>query len=358
MNTKLFVLYGGKSVEHDISLKTAFAVIRSIDPARFDVYPIYINRDGVWLSLGQLTKPPEEPDELILRAGHRDVIGSLGDILIRLFALEGRKAALPLLHGSYGEDGTMQGLLELLDIPYVGNGVLPSAACLDKDVCKQLISHAAIDQVDYRSFRFRQWEADPDGLIRTVEDAIGYPCYVKPASLGSSIGISRCDTREQLLDGVAEAFRFDRKIVVEKDADAREIQVAVLGNDAPLVSLPGEFIQEKAFFDFDAKYVDGKLRMSIPADLPESVSRQIRQNAVLAFEAVNGSGLARVDFFVTKDGRVLLNEINTFPGFTAFSMYPRMWESTDGTTFPELIDKLVDFAFARHMEKQSIRYER
>ncbi|MCD9026533.1 D-alanine--D-alanine ligase [Cohnella silvisoli] len=358
MKTILYILYGGKSVEHEVSLKTAYTVIQSIDQGKFDVYPIYITQEGIWCSRGKLEETPNELHDLIIRPSHEHTAPSLGEVLTNVFSLEGPKVVLPLLHGSNGEDGTIQGLLELLDIPYVGNGVLSSALALDKVVSKELLAHAGISQAEYRTFTYVRWIQDLKGLIGCVQEEIGYPCYVKPASLGSSIGISRCKNETELREAIHAAFQYDRKIVVEKEVEGREIQVAVMGNEQPLVSIPGEFIQDKAFFDFNAKYVDGRLTMSIPAVIPETVTRQIQQTAKLAYRTLNCSGLARVDFFIDREGQLYLNEINTLPGFTKFSMYPIMWERTNGTTYSELIEKLIDYAFTRHLDNQTIQYTR
>ncbi|BBI34221.1 D-alanine--D-alanine ligase [Cohnella abietis] len=358
MKTLLYILYGGKSVEHEISLKTAYTVIQSIDLNKFEVYPIYITQEGKWCSNGKHSTTLTDISDLIIQPSYGQASASLGSIMTQLFSLEGKKVALPLLHGSNGEDGTIQGLLELLDIPYVGNGVLSSAVAIDKAVSKELLSHAGISQAEYRTFTYVQWINDLKNLIASIENNIGYPCYVKPSSLGSSIGISRCMNEAELREAVNTAFRYDRKIVVEKEVVGREIQVAVRGNDHPQVSVPGEFIQDKAFFDFNAKYVDGKLIMSIPAEIPTALTLEIQDTAKRAYQILNCAGLARVDFFVDQEGRVYLNEINTLPGFTKFSMYPVMWERTDGTTYSELIEKLIDYAFTRHADKQSISYTR
>ncbi|WP_028563908.1 D-alanine--D-alanine ligase family protein [Paenibacillus pinihumi] len=358
MATILYVLYGGKSVEHEISLKTAFTVLQSIDYTKFEVYPIYITQNGYWCSQGRMETPAGTMEELRIVPEITEEAASLGDILTRWFRLDGNKVALPLLHGSNGEDGTIQGLFELLDIAYVGNGVLGSAAALDKAVTKSLLAEANIPQVAHQVYHYPQWLESGHEVMKAIEQGIAYPCYVKPASLGSSIGISRCENASQLRNGIKTAFLYDRKIVVEKEVAGREIQVAVMGNDRPLVSLPGEFIQDQAFFDFDAKYVHGRLTMSIPAEIPDAVKEQLQQYALQAYQALNGAGLARVDFFLDQAGRLYLNEINTLPGFTKFSMYPVMWERTNGTPYSGLIEKLIDYAFMRHADKQAIQYTR
>lgn len=358
MKTKLYVLYGGKSVEHEVSLKTAVTVLHSIDENRFEVYPVYITRDGLWCTPGQLSKEGLTVERLIARPAFHDPARSIGEILSGMMALPGPKVIFPLLHGSNGEDGTVQGLLELLNVPYVGNGVLSSALTLDKAMSKHVLAKAGIHQTEYRVCRFEEWRTDEAAVVRDVENCIGYPCYVKPASLGSSIGISRCTNRGELLTGIREAFSYDKKLVIEREVDGREIQVAILGNERPLASLPGEFIHDHIFFDYESKYMDKRLTMSIPAKLADGLTQRIRELAILAYQAHGCEGLARVDFFLDGENDLFLNEINALPGFTNFSMYPVMWERTDGTSYSELIEKLIGHAIARHTDKQTIQYTR
>jgi len=361
MKINLFVLYGGKSVEHEVSLRTAFTVLNAIDRETYDVYPVYITREGVWCCDGLQKQKPGSMDELASLGGNDragNAAASIGGVLLHYFSIPGKKVALPLLHGSYGEDGTVQGMLELLDMPYVGNGVLGAAATLDKDVAKRLLDQAGIGQTRYISFSLEEWLEQGPALIKKAERELGLPCYVKPATLGSSIGISRCQDVRELAEGIEEAFRYDRKLVIEREIRGREIQVAVMGNDRPIVSLPGEFIHRHTFFDFESKYMDKELVMSIPASLPEGVTARIRELALQAYRALCCSGLARVDFFLNADGELYCNEINALPGFTGTSMYPVMWERTDGTTYAELIGKLIDYAFMRHADKGTIRYTR
>ncbi|MCM3749225.1 D-alanine--D-alanine ligase [Paenibacillus pasadenensis] len=358
MKTKLFIIYGGKSVEHEVSLKTALTVIKSLDESKYEIYPIYIARDGRW-SMPQEFNPQEaDIQHLTAEPSGASVAESMGALLIHPLSLPGRKAVLPLLHGTNGEDGTVQGLLELLDLPYVGNGILSSALTLDKAMSKRLLAQSGFRQVEHLVFDLKEWEERPAAILNGIEQGLGLPCYVKPASLGSSIGISRCCDREQLQAGLREAFHYDTKIVVEKELLGREIQVAVMGNDDPLASLPGEFVHDNLFFDFESKYFDNKLTMSIPAELPGGVTQQIRELARQAYRLHGCSGLARVDFFLDEAGELYLNEINALPGFTNKSMYPVMWERTDGTTYAELVEKLIEYAFVRHEQKQTIRYSR
>ncbi|WP_169081519.1 D-alanine--D-alanine ligase family protein [Paenibacillus sp. PL91] len=358
MKTKLYVLYGGKSVEHEVSLKTAYTVIQSIDDSKFEVFPIYITREGLWCSPERLNRDQIVMSDLVAQPTTTSAAQSIGDVLVSQLSLPGKKVVLPLLHGSNGEDGTVQGLLELLDVPYVGNGVLSSALTLDKAVSKQLLVQAGINQVDYLVYRHDQWLENHSDMLHSVAEKLGFPCYVKPASLGSSIGISRCMDKQQLIAGIMEALRYDTKLVIEQEVIGREIQVAVMGNEKPLASLPGEFIHNHRFFDFESKYLDKRLTMSIPAQISEEITVQIRQLAIQAYQVHGCSGLARVDFFLDEKGQLFLNEINALPGFTNFSMYPVMWERTDGTSYAELVEKLIDYAFTRHAEKQTIHYTR
>ncbi|CAM4436584.1 D-alanine-D-alanine ligase [Paenibacillus endophyticus] len=358
MRTKLYVLYGGKSVEHEVSLKTAYTVIKSIDESKFEVFPVYISREGIWSVPEKLDLSNLQPDDLIAKPSAAKISESMGRILMNQLSLPGRKVVMPLLHGSNGEDGTVQGLLELLGVPYVGNNVLSSALTMDKAISKQLLAEAGIRQTDYVVFRYEQWLEDREQLLERAEESLAFPCYVKPASLGSSIGISRCMDKHELAAGIAEAFKYDNKLVLEKEVAGREIQVAVMGNEKPLASLPGEFIHEHVFFDFDSKYLDKQLVMSIPAQISEELTSQIRKIAIQAYQLHGCCGLARVDCFLDVEGRLYVNEINALPGFTNQSMYPVMWERTDGTPYSALIEKLIDYAFTRHAEKESILYQR
>lgn len=358
MRTKLYVLYGGKSVEHEVSLKTAVTVLGSLDERRFEIYPVYITRDGLWCTPEQHTLKDLTVERLIVQPKFHDPAASIGEILSGVMAMPGDKVVLPLMHGSNGEDGTVQGLLELLNVPYVGNGVLASALTLDKAMSKQVLAQAGIRQTEYLACRYEEWRTDQKALLLQAEDSIGYPCYVKPASLGSSIGISRCTNRGELIAGIREAFSYDKKLVIEREAIGREIQVAVIGNDKPLASLPGEFIHDHLFFDYESKYMDKRLAMSIPAELPDGLTQRIRTLAIQAYQAHGCEGLARVDFFLDEAGQLYLNEINALPGFTNFSMYPVMWERTDGTSYSELIEQLIGYAISRHKDKQTIQYRK
>ncbi len=355
------VIFGGRSGEHEVSLRSARSVIEAMDPERYEIVPIGITKEGRWLmsSDASLLLP-----EAVMRDGDREV-ALFGDPtrgeLVRIdnggASAAGRlDVVFPVLHGTYGEDGTIQGLLELANVPYVGSGVLGSAAGMDKVAMKRLFRDAGLPIVEFTYFLRSQWEADREAILDRVEAEIGYPAFAKPANLGSPVGISKATDRASLGDAIDEAARFDRRILVEHGIDAREIEVAVLGNDAPRASLPGEIIPHADFYDYDTKYLNDVAEYAIPALVAPELAAEIQALAVRAFEAVDAAGLGRVDFFVERGtDRVLLNEINTMPGFTTISMYPKLWEAS-GVSYRELIDRLIDLAFDRHREtSRSVR---
>lgn len=356
MKTKLGLLYGGKSAEHDVSLQTAFAVIKALDLEKFEIYPIYITKQGQWMKGPQLLEPAKAVKEL--EFGQENAITPLS-LAPSLFQSKQESTKLdvifPLLHGPNGEDGTVQGLLELINLPYVGNGVLASAAGMDKIIMKNIFAQAGLAQVNYVAFIRSEWEKAKDAAYLKVEQELGYPCFVKPANLGSSVGISKCNDRNELEAAFAEAFQFDRKIIIEEGVVAREVEVGVLGNDDPKCSVAGEIVPKKDFYDYKAKYQDESTALIIPADVTEEEYTQLQDMAIRAFKALDCSGLVRADFFVTKDGKALINEVNTMPGFTPVSMFPLLWKES-GLDYPELIERLVALAEERHMVKQNIKY--
>jgi D-alanine-D-alanine ligase len=350
VKTRVGIVYGGKSGEHAISLQTALAVISAFDFEKYEITPFFIDQQGNWKQGNVLAGPAEHVEALKLL----DVTCTTTDALQSIFSNERQiDVILPLLHGTNGEDGTIQGLFEMANIPYVGCGVLASSAGMDKVIMKRLFAEAGLPQCAYRYFTRKQWATEQEKQIERMEVELGYPMFVKPANLGSSVGISKAKDREQLIEAVQEALRFDYKVIVEEFVDGREIEVAVLGNDFPEASVPGEVIASNEFYDYKAKYVDGKSRMQIPAEVTPAQQAEIRELAVQAFMAVDGAGLSRVDFFLRRsDNAWLLNEINTLPGFTPFSMYPLMWKET-GKPYRTLLDDLIRFAFERYNEKQS-----
>lgn len=362
---RIGLVYGGKSGEHEVSLQTALAVMKAFDYDKYEIQPFYITKQGEWRTTrGKLTAAPSSVEELQLpHAG--PALGALAPIFKSLRGSAGQGEAeeeapvdimFPLLHGTYGEDGTIQGLFEMANIPYVGAGVLASAVGMDKIVMKKVFAQEGLPQCAFRSATRTRWLKDPSDFIMECETSLGYPSFVKPANLGSSVGISKARNREELEAAIGYAFKFDRKVIVEEFVDGREIEVSVLGNDEPVASLPGEIISSNDFYDYKAKYTDGKSVMQIPAKLPEEKVTAIRELALRAYRAIDGSGLARVDFFCRRaDGQLLINEVNTLPGFTPYSMYPLMWKET-GMPYRELLDKLIGLAQERFAEKQLIQF--
>ena len=353
------VIFGGRSGEHEVSLRSAESIINALDRDKYEVVPIAISKAGKWLASSEATNLL--PSAVMTNADqHVAIFGDPTEKGLARFSDEnqsGKRDKLdvifPVLHGTYGEDGTIQGLLEMADVPYVGCGVLGSAAGMDKVVMKRLFREAGLPIVEFTHFLRSQWEADPLLVELRVTEEIGFPCFVKPANLGSSVGISKATDAKSLNEAIALAAKYDRKIVVERGVDAREIEVSVLGNDEPIASLPGEIVPQTAeFYDYQAKYISAEgARLEIPAKLSEAQTAEIQQLAVRAFQAIDGSGLGRVDFFLEKEtGKLLLNEINTMPGFTSISMYPKLWEAS-GLSYSQLIDRLIELAFERHREK-------
>jgi len=367
MTIKVGVIFGGRSGEHEISIRSAKAVIANIDRESYSVVPIAITETGKWLSPAESLKLLPDGSA----AGIADGVDSwsgpialIGDTeyqgLTRLDSITNGAAEhldiiFPVLHGTFGEDGTIQGLLEMADIPYIGCGVLASACGMDKVVMKKLFADAGLPICKYVWFLRSEWEEDPTSIIRGIESDLGFPCFVKPANLGSSVGVSRADSVESLKRAVDLAAGYDRKIIVEESLDMREIECAVLGNDKPRASLPGEYIihdADKKFLDYTEKYAGtGNNEFVVPSPISDELTEKIREIAIRAFTAIDGSGLARVDFFLRKDnGTLLLNEINTMPGLTDASGYPKMWAGS-GVSFSDVIDELVQLAFERHKDR-------
>lgn len=361
------LVYGGRSGEHEVSLQTALAVLQAFDYDKYELVPFYINTAGQWRSGARLAAPPSSVGELRLGSGGAPASDAdpalpalLGGMTERsLQAAEGGGSVVdvmfPLLHGTFGEDGTIQGLFEMAGLPYVGAGVLASSVGMDKVAMKMMFAQAGLPQVEFRYFTRFDWKHRRDACIEEAEE-LHYPCFVKPANLGSSVGISKARNREELADAVETALRYDRKAIVEAFVDAREIEVSVLGNDEPRASVPGEILSSNEFYDYKAKYVDGKSVMEIPADIPAGTAEAVRAMALRAFRAIDGSGLCRADFFLRRsDGAILINEVNTMPGFTPFSMYPLLWKES-GVSYRELLDTLIRLAIERFEEKQSLDY--
>lgn len=353
MKKSLCLLYGGKSAEHEVSLQTAKAVIQAVDKSKYAIQPIYITKEGKWIKGGELSGPVDNIQALQFEQSPKELGSNSLAAMTQINNHQEPNIFFPLLHGPNGEDGTVQGMLELMNVPYVGNGVLASSAGMDKVIMKNLFAQAGLEQVNYVSFIQSTWKLDQEASYDQVERELGYPCFVKPANLGSSVGINKCENRNELQAAFVDAFKYDRKIIVEQGVVAREIEIGLLGNDDPACSVAGEIIPKKEFYDYQSKYVDGDTALVIPAELSDDLYEEIKSAALTAYKTLDCAGLARIDFFVTEDRRVLINEVNTMPGFTPFSMFPLLWKHT-GVEYPQLIDRLIELALERYEEKQHI----
>lgn len=353
MKKKLGLLYGGQSAEHEVSLATAKAVTQALDYAQYEIIPLFITRKGEWIKGAELTEPAQSIEQLQLEGKDQahDISSFLAEQQAKPFDV-----IFPLLHGTYGEDGTVQGLLEVLNIPYVGCGVLASSAGMDKVVMKQLFEIAGLKQVAYSYFIRKEWQKNQQALIEEMEENLTYPMFVKPANLGSSVGVSKASNQAELVEAIQIAFKYDRKVIVETGVVGREIEMAVLGNDEPKVSVAGEIKPLTDFYDYDSKYKDDNTQLLIPAPITDAVAKEMTDMAIRAFKVLDGSGLVRADFFVTADDEVLINEVNTLPGFTPVSMYPILWKNT-GLPYPELIEELIQLAIERYEEKQQLHFQ-
>lgn len=314
-NAKLTVglVYGGKSGEHEVSLQTAFAVMNSFDYDKYEIIPFYISKQGLWKVGEKLSAPYSQVEQLKLAEATEDMGTALNVVFSGLSGADQTVDVMfPLLHGTYGEDGTIQGLFEMANIPYIGAGVLASSAGMDKVVMKKLFADAGLDQCEFCYFNISAWKRKRHELIVGVEDKLGYPVFVKPANLGSSVGISKAADKDSLVKAIDFAFRYDTKVIIEEFVDAREVEVGVLGNDEPEASVPGEIVSSGEYYDYAAKYTDGKSQMMIPAPVDSEVVDRLRESAIVAFRAIEGSGITRADFFLRKsDGKILINEVNT-----------------------------------------------
>ena len=346
---RIGLIFGGESPEHEVSLASASAIYRSLDPQRYLVVPIAITKDGRWIG--------GEPARRALAEGSTD---SLDTEALRSVAGHNRNPliseevdiVIPALHGPYGEDGTIQGFLELCGVPYVGSGVLSSAVGMDKVIMKSLFEQAGLPVVPSVSLLTKDWIADPAGAVGQIVKAIGFPCFIKPANQGSSVGISSASSEEELRRALDLAVRYDRKLIVERGIDAREIEVAVLGNDQPEASVAGEIRTGHKFYDYEAKYTAGEMELIAPAPVPDEQMELFRTMAMQAFVALDCSGMARVDFFLDRrDEKIYVNEINTIPGFTELSIYPKLWEAS-GLSYRQLLDRLIELALERFSEKR------
>ncbi|MFM1651517.1 D-alanine--D-alanine ligase [Brevibacillus sp. B_LB10_24] len=359
---RLGIIYGGKSSEHEVSLRTALSIMKAVDPEKYEVTPIYVQLDGNWIK-GAPIKDQLPPSVESLRLQNRTEAGGQGKREDTLPAASEKSlpvlavgkevdVVFPVVHGPNGEDGTIQGLLELADLPYVGSGVMASAVGMDKWMMKTVFAKEGLPQAAYIGLLRSRLESEPDSVVAQIEQQLGYPCFVKPANMGSSVGISKAKDRRELMEALQVAAKFDRRLVVEAFVKARELEIGVLGNEQLITSVVGEVIAAKDFYDYEAKYKGAGTELQIPADVPPHVSRQIEELATRAYRAIDASGLSRVDFFWDDQAdQVYINEINTMPGFTPFSMYPLLFDATD-IPYGELIDRLVQLALSRHADKQ------
>lgn len=359
--TRVGLVFGGRSGEHEVSLMSAQGVMGAIDRAKYDVVPIGITREGQWLASGDPMKAlssgvaTESAPAFLLaepsRQGLMRVINREQEQALSAVRVSRLDVVFPILHGPYGEDGTVQGLLELAGIPFVGAGVAASAVGMDKALFKDIMCAHGLPVVSHLVIKRRMWEREPEETLARIETEIGYDCFVKPANLGSSVGISKAHDRSELRAALDDAARYDRKLLVEEAIDAREIEVSVLGNDEPITSVPGEIVPCNEFYDYAAKYLDGESDLLIPAPIRRETAALIQRLAVQAYLAIDCAGMARADFLLERQtGQVYVNELNTLPGFTPISMYPKLWEAS-GISYTELIDRLIQLALERHADK-------
>lgn len=357
---RVAIVFGGRSGEHEVSLVSAQGIMKAIDKKKYEVLPIGITKEGQWIAGGD----PMRALQSGMAAGESRPVALLGDPsqrgLIRLEEQEQELQAarlarvdvvFPILHGPFGEDGTIQGLLELADLPYVGAGVTGSALGMDKIVQKTVLRAHGLPVADFVPILRKEWERDPDAVIERILETLGCPCFVKPANLGSSVGISKVRAPQELPAALNEAARYDRKLIIEEAIDAREIEVSVLGNDEPIASVPGEIIPCREFYDYEAKYIADDSELLIPAPIPDELRDRFQEMAIQAYQAIDCAGMARADFFLERDTyKIYVNELNTIPGFTPISMYPKLWEAS-GISYTELISRLLELALERHQDR-------
>jgi D-alanine-D-alanine ligase len=353
---RVAVLFGGQSSEHDVSLRSAETVISGLDPERYEVVPIGITREGQWLSGGdplaalEATSPLFALPDSASPAG--EVSAQLADSAAPALFSEGIDVVFPVLHGPMGEDGTVQGMLELMGVPYVGAGVLGSALSMDKAMARTVLAQEGLPQVPWRLLTRKEWERDPDTVREWIGEIFGFPCFIKPANMGSSVGVVKAHDPSELPAAIDEAGRFDRRILIEKAIDARELEIAVLGNDEPIASIVGEIVPANEFYDYNAKYVDDNSELLVPAPIDGNTMAEIQELAITAFRALDLAGMARIDFFMDRrSDQIYLNEVNTIPGFTAISMYPLLWQAS-GVPLDELVDRLIGLALERSLERR------
>src|SRR3989440_198042 len=364
---RIGLVFGGRSGEHEVSLASATSVMANLDSDKYEVVPIGITKQGSWLLGTEPARLLETEQSVSVSTGTEETtaVTLTGDPSLRRLIplgsseqLEDNGALdviLPVLHGTYGEDGALQGLLEMANVPYVGCGVLGSALGMDKEKMKLVFQAVGLPVADYLVYRRNQWERSPEFILDAVEQRLGFPCFVKPVNLGSSVGVNKAHGRIELEHAINIAAEYDRKIIIEHGINCREVECGVLGNDEPIASVVGEVLASNEFYDYRAKYIDGKSQVVIPAHLAQAIAEEVRRQAVQAFLALDLSGLARVDFFIEKETeQVYINEVNTLPGFTTISMYPKLWEAS-GLPYAQLMDRLIELAIERHTDRQRNR---
>jgi D-alanine-D-alanine ligase len=349
------VVFGGQSGEHDVSLRSAQTVINALDSARYAVRQVGITREGGWIASGDPMAALTASSPLFqLGDGNglaREIHAEPG---LPVLARESVDVVFPVLHGPMGEDGTIQGMLELAGIPYVGSGVLGSAVAMDKAMAKLVLSQAGVPQAKWALVNRSEWVAGQDSVVSSIVSNLGLPCFVKPANMGSSVGVTKAHDEAELRQAIDFAHEYDRRVVIEEAINARELEISVLGNDEPIASVAGEIVPCNEFYDYNAKYVDDDSELILPADLSPDKLAEMQEIAIRAFRALDLAGMARVDFFLQRGTeRLLLNEVNTIPGFTSISMYPMLWEAS-GIPLPELVDRLIDLAVERHSHPRRV----
>jgi D-alanine-D-alanine ligase len=352
---RVAILFGGKSGEHEVSIASARSVMSAINQDKYELVPVGISKSGRWLTTGDPMArlacgegTPTSDGTALAQVERTDLVPGTG--VERFPQVD---VVFPVLHGPQGEDGTVQGLLELADLPYVGSGVLGSALGMDKVAMKAVFLAHGLPVVDYQEVLRKHWQTQPEGIRKTLEARLAYPMFIKPANLGSSVGVSKAHNRAELIAGLDLAARFDRKLVVEAGIDAREIECAILGNDDPIASVAGEVVPNREFYDYRAKYLDNASELYIPADIPADTAQIVKDCAIKGFLALDCAGMARADFLLDrKSGQVFLNELNTIPGFTSISMYPKLWAAS-GIPYGELIERLITLALERYQDKHA-----
>jgi len=357
---RVAIIFGGRSAEHEVSLLSAQSIIDAIDKIKYQVLPVGITKKGQWIASGDpmralrsgMTEKKSKPAALLGDPSQRGLIRlEEKDQGLQATRMAEMDVVFPVLHGPYGEDGTTQGLLELANLPYVGAGVLGSAVGMDKVVQKTLLRAHGLPVADFIPFLRKEWEQNPKAVKERILETLGCPCFVKPANLGSSVGITKVNDADKLAAGLDKAARYDRKLLVEKAIDARDIEVSVLGNDDPIASIPGEVTPSKEFYSYEAKYISDDSELHIPALISDELVRRIQEMAIQAYKIIDCAGMARADFLLERGtDKIYFNELNTIPGFTSISMYPKLWEAS-GISYTELIDRLIQLALERHQDK-------